>query len=194
MLDNKNISGLVCQSFRDIPIDNITSRKHMIRESKIKIYDRNCGECGWKYIAVSLNDDIRECKTVQEAIDLISKYGIKNCEIIRSCCYPGNIIDSDDGPIYPTITEIVMNTCRLWKITNIEFSDEVVEDLIIEKLQEIPNGRLSEHGRDGKIFHNETVPESSGEGKVFTGDSPANIPGQKEASGMLYNESVEWTK
>lgn len=161
MLDNKKISPSLLSALRNIPNEDFTRKRHLTRETKILIYDRNCGKCGFKRIAVNIDGKITEHKTILDAISYLSMNGNYNggCEIIRSCSYPGNVESTDEEIIYPTITEIVMNTCRLWNPINIESNDEVVEEIQFEESFETSDRSISEYRRDGKILHNEIIPK-----------------------------------
>lgn len=126
-----------------IPYDDM-ARGCLPLQTKVKIYDNKCSNCGFARIEViDASGNIMLFKNIEKAISEAQSGGYKGIkEINRTCEYPGNIINSDYGDIYPTLNEIIINTCRLWNKSNHEQCNEIIEELtLVENEQiKIPTG------------------------------------------------------
>lgn len=101
-LDNKKLSPEMVSLLHNLPY-----------QDKVNIYDKRCSGCGYMRIEVG-NVVVR---SIEEAIDIAQLTG---AEIERSCDYPSDVETSYGGEEYPSLTEIITNTCRFWDIHNIE--------------------------------------------------------------------------
>lgn len=101
-LDNKKLSEEIIECLHGLAY-----------EDKVKVYDRRCSGC--EFMRVEVGDVV--VHTIQEAIDIAQMTG---AEINRSCEYPSDIEIAYGKEQYPSLTEIVTNTCRFWDIHNIE--------------------------------------------------------------------------
>lgn len=110
-LDSKNLTVEVQNYLRELPY-----------EEKTKIYDKRCKGC--QFARIIVNDIV--VRSIQEALDIARELG---CEIVRSCEYPSDIEMSFGHEEYPSLNEIVSNTCRFWNSANIEdgYEEELFE-------------------------------------------------------------------
>jgi len=106
MLDCKRHSKILLESLASIPIGESKTKTDYM--TKVGLYDAKCGACGFNRIEVK--DKVFH--NVQEAI----MFAIEtNNDIVRTCEYPGNVfLDHDGNDVYPSLTEIIINTCLLW--------------------------------------------------------------------------------
>lgn len=122
MLDSKHIKYNLMECSRMIPLDDEAKNgtdylRDTPLQTKNDIYDKKCKGCG--FCRIEVYDEKGEClifNDISKAITEAQVGGYKGIkEIHRTCEYPGNILETDRGPEYPTLTEIVMNGCMLWK-------------------------------------------------------------------------------
>lgn len=108
MLNNKKLAKATMEVLHGIPIgDPIHNTDYM---TKIGIYDAKCGKCGFNRIEVG----DRVFHNVDEAINYAIETGYK---IVRTCEFPGNTTEDSHGNIiYPTLSEIIENSCMLWDL------------------------------------------------------------------------------
>lgn len=101
-LDNKKLPCQLVEMLYNLPY-----------QDKVNIYDKRCSGCGFMRVEVG-NVVVR---SIQEAIDIAQMTG---AEIVRTCEYPGDteIIYGEEQ--YPSLNDIVANTCRFWDLHNIE--------------------------------------------------------------------------
>ena len=160
MLDSKQLTPPIMEHLRRLPYDKISSRRDFPRETKVKIYDTNCDGCGFCRVEVHLAKGIKVFDNVKYAINIVEIGEYKGIpEIKRTCSYPGNIEVINGVDVYPSLTEIIMNTCRLWSMNKHESSNEVIKEVRIEAEIEVSHRQIPEHGHNGEILHPEIVSE-----------------------------------
>lgn len=81
---------------------------HMSYEAKINLYDKLCSGCGFARITVGG----KKMRSLEEALHVARATGL---DIERECEYPLDVIEGYDGKlIYPSVHDIVNNSCRFW--------------------------------------------------------------------------------
>jgi len=139
---------------REIPLDkdSLPEQPLMPYQTKVQIYDSKCSDCGFAKILIEEKNTanqsviVREFYNIQDAINYAS---IHRCMLIRTCTYPFNLTYIHDKPVYPTITDIVTNTCQFWNIdkmnipTDTEFIEIDLEEFVGQK-RNIKGERISE--------------------------------------------------
>ena len=112
-------------------------------QTKVDMYDNKCSGCQFTRIEVYPSDVIYNIKPVvfndvQKAIAYARLHGFR---INRTCEYPYDINFHNDKPIYPTLTEIVSNTCEFWDAEKMSyFTQEDNNSVnIVELIEQIPN-------------------------------------------------------
>ena len=118
MLDSKNMKDSMLDSLRDIPISHGGDISH---PDKVRIYDSNCGGCGFARIETG---DHKVTNNLSKALQHAQFHGVS---ITRTCEYPSNVLEVRGKPKYPSITEIVMNGCRFWRKTEHNNDEEFTE-------------------------------------------------------------------
>ena len=123
-LDNKKLTPEIMDYLYGIPLDEdvwqcVTNLPH---QTKVEIYDKRCKGCGFMRVEVGE----RIFRSVEEAIDVAMTTGLP---IKRTCDYPSDIDFAFGEVIYPSLTTIVINTCRFWDTRNIEGDDDDKERL-----------------------------------------------------------------
>lgn len=132
MLDSKNLSDKMIRCRLLAPLDDEANPQNLPLQTKVQIYDMKCDGCGFARIEVFDNKgDIKVFNNVADAINEAQIGGYKGIkDIKRTCEYPGNVIETIHGTEYPTLTEIIINTCRLWYEYKHEQCNETIEELI----------------------------------------------------------------
>jgi hypothetical protein len=127
-LDSKHLPEETIMSFKGIPYDDTNERRDFSYSTKVEIYDRMCGNCGFKRILVKIGEEDnpgenteQEFRSIEEATAFAQATG---GTIIRSCQYPPDLTECFGKIIYPSLNEIIMNTCRFWKSKNIEIESD----------------------------------------------------------------------
>lgn len=115
-LDSGGLTRSTIEILCAIPLDKESCKDLYIPyQTKVSIYDNNCKNCGFVRVeAHSSKDDkllTKIFKNIDEAIDHASK---KTAILIRTCDYPSDVDIRGTEKIYPTLTEIVTNTCIFW--------------------------------------------------------------------------------
>lgn len=114
-LDNRNLSPDMEEYIKGIPLDEECWKRsyELPHQTKVMIYDARCKGCG--FMRVRVGEYI--LRSVEEAVDLAQA---TNLNIERSCDFPDDIQIVNGEEVYPSLTEIVINTCRFWYSKNIE--------------------------------------------------------------------------
>ena len=114
-LDNRNLTPDIEEYVKGIPLDEDCWKQsyELPHQTKVMIYDTKCKGCGFMHITVG-NLVLR---SVEEAINIAQKF---NLPIERSCDFPDDIQIINGKEVRPTLTEIVINSCRFWYSKNIE--------------------------------------------------------------------------
>jgi len=114
-LDNSKISVEMEEMIKGFPLDDECWRRsyELPHQTKVMIYDTKCNGCG--FMRLKVGDVILH--SLPEAIDFAQ---ITGNDLIRSCEYPSDIQFINGKEVYPSLTEIVMNTCKFWYKENIE--------------------------------------------------------------------------
>lgn len=159
MLDNKQLSESIIDHLKMLPNSTSTLRD-LPRESKVEIYDNNCGGCGFCRVEVHTLKGVHIFNNVKDAIDIAESGGYRGIsDIKRTCSYPGNVEIVNGEEYYPTLTEIIMNTCRLWSDRKCEMNDNIIEEVVIEASIEVSHRQIPQYRHDGEVLHIEIVPE-----------------------------------
>lgn len=108
-LDNKKISPETEEIIKGFPLDDETWKAsyELPYQTKVMIYDEKCMGCG--FMRIEVGDKV--FNSLSEALD----YAVftKN-DIIRTCGYPSDVQIINGKEIFPSLTEIVINTCQFW--------------------------------------------------------------------------------
>ena len=138
-LNSSNIHFSVINIIREIPLDRESAPEYPY-QTKVDMYDEKCSGCGFARIEV-YPSDIYNAKplifhTSSEAIKFARVHGHR---INRTCDYPFDMQKRNGKTIYPSLTEIVSNTCDLWDIDKIISEIENIPDdaLILELIKSI---------------------------------------------------------
>ena len=139
----------------------------LLYETKVDIYDKKCSGCGFCRVEVLSHNVKNVFNDVHSALDSLSKMS-SIWTVNRSCDYPTNVIDRNGNPRYPTLTEIVSNTCVFWDAKNIPSGEddvfiEVTEYSTFEKpiiIQEFMSEQeLSEQRGDREGISMQDIPQ-----------------------------------
>ena len=127
------------QYLREVPLNKDCITDDIPYQTKVEIYDEKCSGCGFAKIMVSNRMGNRDNYTSDKInvrfstniIELALKKA-KNLgdSIIRTCEYPADIGWSKSYPVYPSIHEIIGNTCKFWresKLYQFEYTEEEIE-------------------------------------------------------------------
>jgi len=119
-LDNRNLTPATQDLLIGLPLDEECWRKsyELPHQTKVMMYDKHCGNCGFKRLMVG---DLK-IETLNEAVNVAQALGE---DLIRSCEYPGDVQVLNGKEMYPTLTEIVINGCRFWYVKNIECGENL---------------------------------------------------------------------
>lgn len=114
-LDNRKLSEEMETMLIGMPIDEECWRLsyELPHQTKVMIYDTKCSGCGFSRIEV----DKRVFRDLDNAISYAQ---ISGEDLIRTCDYPLDIQIINGKEVYPSLTEIVINTCRFWYKENLE--------------------------------------------------------------------------
>lgn len=134
-LNSSHLHHSVIDIIREIPIDREVAPDYPY-QTKVDMYDSRCSGCGFCRVEV-YTSEVYNAKPViyhnsQEAIDFARMHGYR---INRTCEYPFDTHSRNGKPIYPTLTEIISNTCDFWDESKIPSVDEEDEINIIELLK-----------------------------------------------------------
>ncbi len=120
-LNSKRITESIRESLISIPFDNPDDNSYLPYQTKVSIYDEKCSGCGFARIEVITTQRVLLFNNIDTAIDYVRKYsGI----IKRSCEYPTDVLTAHGQMIYPSLTDIVTNTCDFWYTNEIETKPE----------------------------------------------------------------------
>lgn len=114
-LDNRKLSADVIENLKGLPIDEDCWAKsyELPHQTKVMIYDIKCNNCGFMRLEV----DGAILHNLLDAVDYAQATGES---LIRSCEYPSDVEIVNGKEVYPSLTEIVINTCRFWRKENLE--------------------------------------------------------------------------
>lgn len=115
-LDNRRLTPDIIENLKGIPLNEECWAKsyELPHQTKVMIYDSKCKDCGFKRLEV----EDKVFNSIPEALDYAQMTG---GDLIRSCEYPSDVEVVNGVEIYPSLTEIVINTCRFWHKENLEF-------------------------------------------------------------------------
>lgn len=108
-LDNKKITPEMEEMIKGMPVDEETWRLsyELPHQTKVMIYDSHCQGCG--FMRLEVGDKVFH--SLPEALDYALFTGK---QLTRSCEYPPDVQIINGEEIYPSLTEIVINTCQFW--------------------------------------------------------------------------------
>ena len=132
-LSSQHLHHSVISIIRDIPMDKESAPEYLY-QTKVEMYDERCSGCGFARIEV-YPSDVYNAKPVifhksQEAIDSARLHGHR---INRTCEYPFDTLYRNKKPMYPSLTEIISNTCTFWDM-DIPTSPEEIDIMAITEL------------------------------------------------------------
>jgi len=139
-LNSEKLPKDVRNFLHELPLDR-ECLDDIYYQTKIEIYEKNCGDCGFAQIVLFTNseDGRQKIKTFEgagligKAVDFMSK---NTCSIIRTCTYPNDLNIKNDAVQSPTLSEIVSNTCQFWHIGKLDIPpDEETAFIEVEELQ-----------------------------------------------------------
>ncbi|MHB8362884.1 MAG: hypothetical protein ACYDBX_04675 [Patescibacteria group bacterium] len=144
-LNSSHLDDDVIKTLQEIPEDDecFIDERHsslelMPYQTKVQIYDEKCGGCGFVRVDVLHYNPDSEKKIVFNDINKAIEYATRNnCKINRTCSYLYNRLTRNGKHIYPTLSEIVSNTCEFWnkeKLTSMTEDEEFVEIDEVEKI------------------------------------------------------------
>jgi len=128
-------------------------------QSKCQIFDAKCGKCGFRLYqitfsnyAVDAGDRVVEVFSADEAASICGRDAYVSME--RVCSYPGDTRIRHGKVVYPSLNEIIKNTCEFWREPklNIPVETEFIEINTEQQLSE-----LTRCIREG--FHYKAIPQ-----------------------------------
>ena len=139
-LNSSHLHHSVIDIIREIPMDREVAPDYPY-QTKVDMYDSRCSGCGFCRIEVCPSD-IYDAKPIvfnnsKDAVEYARMYGHR---INRTCEYPPDVQTRNGKSIYPTLTEIISNTCDLWdveKISSYTFKQDDEEIIKLIKLLEV---------------------------------------------------------
>lgn len=119
-LNSSHLHHSIVDIIREIPTDREDAPDYPY-QTKVDMYDNRCSGCGFCRVEVYPSDVYNVEPIIfnnsKEAVVCARKHGYR---INRTCEYPADVQTRSDGKaIYPTLTEIISNTCDLWDIEKI---------------------------------------------------------------------------
>ena len=139
-LNSQHLPKDVRNYLRELPLDKECVDDRMY-QTKVELFEKHCRGCGFVRIKVmTLGGDDRQRVHTFEGENAIEKatnaMGVNRCETIRMCTYPQDITVKNDEEEYPTLNEIVSNTCQFWHLEkqNI-FPDEETAFIEVEEIK-----------------------------------------------------------
>ena len=127
-LNNQHLTLDLQNFLKEIPLDEPCN--DVPYQTKVGIYDDKCSDCGFALIIAYSSEESSDQRTkripfnnVESAIAYARANG---CNLKRTCTYPNDIVTHNNNGVYPTLQEIVSNTCQFWNIEkmNIPSDDE----------------------------------------------------------------------
>lgn len=156
-------------SLREIPIDKeAASDSSFTYQTKVEIYDRMCGKCGFCRIEINTSKSTFVVDSVEKMEQILLKKKTTFLEVIRGCSYPNDVLIKNGKPVYPSLMEIVSNTCEFWHTEKMNIpSDNETEFIVFNTEAEIEGmdrAKLSELGHLRESIPCETVPQQGVKG------------------------------
>ena len=112
-LCNNHLPPETQEYLREMPLDKSCISNDIPYQTKVETYDLKCSGCG--FARIILKNQRRESLVSNDINEILSKAINISDTIIRSCSFPDDIRYINDKPIYPTVDEIVSNTCKFWR-------------------------------------------------------------------------------
>jgi len=133
-LNSNHLTDDIIQTLRELPIDDVNDLPPY--QNQIALYDSKCNGCGFVRVEAHFSDgvlwNVNKMKVFDRIDDAISFATVNKCQLKRSCCYPSDTLQKHRQPVYPTLAEIISNTCEFWKELNpadVLFTEPNLEDL-----------------------------------------------------------------
>lgn len=121
-LDNSQLGEDIVNILREMPLDKTCIEGIMSYQTKVDVYDSKCQDCAFKLLIVENARMDRILFTdIQKAINYAST---GNFKLLRSCAYPNDIQIKNGEIIYPTLNEIVSNSCQFWNINKLNIPSD----------------------------------------------------------------------
>lgn len=111
-LCSQHLPPEVTEVLREMPLDN-TCLEGIPYQTKIEVYDNKCSGCG--FARVILKNKRKKMIISNNVSEILKQAKNLNDIIVRSCAYPDDITYINGELIYPSIHEIVANTCKFWR-------------------------------------------------------------------------------
>ena len=132
----------------EMPLDKSCLTDDIPYQTKVEIYDTKCSGCGFARIILhNKRGQIFTSNNINEI--LIKAINISDI-IVRSCSWPEDISIVNGKPVYPTVTEIVSNTCKFWREEKLFMfeENEEYEQYTAERLSKLGDIRESIFSED----------------------------------------------
>lgn len=117
-LCSQHLPNEVQEVLREMPLDP-TCLEDIPYQTKIQVYDEKCSGCGFaRIILMNRRKGIGRFNIIVESnnIDeILCEAKNLNDIIVRSCAYPDDISYINNKIVYPSVNEIVANTCHFWR-------------------------------------------------------------------------------
>jgi len=134
-LSSNHLSSSIITTLREIPKDNESlPNQNYPYQTQVSIYDDKCGGCGYVYIEAQPSaswHDAKEKKIFRNIKDAINYASQHRCFLKRSCCYPSDVFPKNGDFIYPSLIEIISNTCKFWDSENLLLVHDAENDIFI---------------------------------------------------------------
>lgn len=113
-LCNKRLTKAMADFLFDMPLDR-ACEKNPAYQLKVQVYDTKCSGCGFARIEVRHNERDKGHDLITNDIMKAIHYAtVTGFDIIRTCEYPGDVEEVFGKIYYPSIHDIVTNTCEFW--------------------------------------------------------------------------------
>ncbi len=98
---------------KEMPFDKSCISDEIPYQTKVETYDLKCSGCG--FARIILRNKRSELFVSNDINEILDKAINISDTIIRSCAFPDDVKYINDKPAYPTVDEIVSNTCKFWR-------------------------------------------------------------------------------
>jgi len=117
-LCSQHLPTEVQEVLREMPLDP-SCLEDIPYQTKIQVYDEKCSGCGFaRIVLMNRRKGVDKFNIIIQSNNInevLSQAKNLNDIIVRSCAYPDDICYTNNKPVYPSVSEIVANTCKFWR-------------------------------------------------------------------------------
>lgn len=140
-LCSQHLPTEVQEVLREMPLDP-TCLADIPYQTKIQVYDEKCSGCGFaRIVLMNKRKGIGRFNVIAQSNninEILQQARNLNDIIVRSCAYPDDIYYINNEPVYPSVNEIVANTCKFWREDKLFMFSEDEEEEFEQCKQRLP--------------------------------------------------------